>query len=303
MALSSSPSPVLRAASPGPWLVLSSAVVWSFGGAFARFLGDLDPWTVVFWRAVWAAAFLIGFMGLREGPRSLPGLFRAMGAPGLAVALCFTTASTSFVVALQFTTVANVLLIQAGVPLIAALMAWALFGERTSGPTWAAIAAVLIGVAVMVSHSLTGQANPMGDLLGLMVALAFASATVITRRHAHLRMTPAVCLGMMIAAGIAALVLGLRGGTFMVSPARMGLLAGFGALNLGLGLALFVTGARLVPAAIAALLGTAETMLGPVWVWLIFGETPDPRTLLGGGIVLLALIGHLVWQIAERRRP
>ena len=79
------------------------------------------------------------------------------------------------------------------------------------------------------------------------------------------------------------------------------LLAGFGAGSFGLGLALFVTGARLVPAAVAALLGVAETVLGPFWVWLAFGETPAARTLLGGGIVLAALLAHLAWQRARRR--
>ncbi len=81
------------------------------------------------------------------------------------------------------------------------------------------------------------------------------------------------------------------------------MLFGFGVLNLGLGLALFTTGARLVPAAIAALLGIAETMLGPVWVWLFFGEVPAASTLIGGGVVLAALVAHTGWQMAGVRPP
>lgn len=282
----------------GLGLVLGAAVVWSFGGVFARLLGDLDPWAVIFWRSVWAAAFLAGFMLWRDGAGGTARLFRAMGAPGLVVALCFATASTAFVTALQITSVANVLLIQSGVPLIAALMAWALFGERVAGPTWAAIGAVFAGVGVMVSGSLSGAVSPVGDLLALAVAVAFAAATVTTRRHAGVRMAPAVCLGMVLAAGAAAL---LAPG-FAVGPGEMGLLFGFGALNLGLGLALFVTGARLVPAAVAALLGVAETLLGPVWVWAALGEVPGPRTLAGGAMILAALLGHLGWQVAGGRR-
>src|SRR3546814_5556386 len=86
-----------------------------------------------------------------------------MGLPGLAVALCFAIASTSFVVALQFTTVANILLMQAGVPLIAALVCRILFGEQLRVTTWLAIAVVISGVAVMVSDSLTGRVSPVGD--------------------------------------------------------------------------------------------------------------------------------------------
>jgi drug/metabolite transporter (DMT)-like permease len=80
------------------------------------------------------------------------------------------------------------------------------------------------------------------------------------------------------------------------------LLFGFGAVSLGGGLALFVTGARLVPAALAALLGIAETVLGPVWVWLAFGETPGTRTLVGGSLGLAALLGHIALT-ARRTRP
>jgi drug/metabolite transporter (DMT)-like permease len=104
-------------------LVALSAIFWSFGGAIARFIDAPDSWTVVFWRSLWAAAFLIAFMVWRDGLRGTLKLMTGMGWPGLAVALCFATASSAFIVALGYTTVANILLMQAGVPLIAALIA------------------------------------------------------------------------------------------------------------------------------------------------------------------------------------
>ena len=99
----------------------------------------------------------------------------------------------------------------------------------------------------------------------------FSTATVITRRFAHVRMTPATCLGTMIAAAFAP----SQASQFGVSGSDMGFLFAFGALNLGLGLACFATGARLIPAALAALLGTFEPILGPIWVWLIHSEVPS----------------------------
>ena len=108
-------------------LVFLSALCWSFGGAIARYLEVDDSWTVVFWRSFWAAGFLLGFMAWRDGVAGTTTLFRKMGLPGFVVACCFATASTSFVVALRYTTVANILLMQAGVPLLAALIAWACF--------------------------------------------------------------------------------------------------------------------------------------------------------------------------------
>jgi drug/metabolite transporter (DMT)-like permease len=282
----------------GILLVAGSAIVWSFGGAIARFLEVDDSWAVVFWRSLFAAIFLLGFMLWRDGPRGTITLFKGMGLAGLGVALCFAIASSSFVVALAYTTVANILLMQAGVPLIAALLTWTLFREKISAATWAAIAAVIAGVAIMVSESFTGKVSPIGDGLALLISVMFAIATVITRRHAHVRMTPAVCLGTVFAACFASLLVG----HYAVSASDLGWLVAFGALNLGLGLVMFTTGVRLLPAALAALVGTLEPVLGPIWVWLVHNEIPSGRTLLGGAVVFTALVIHLLmdWQRQSR---
>lgn len=296
-----SPAPTLVVSDErvGLLLVFLSAIFWSFGGAIARFIEDADAWTTLFWRSFWAAAFLFGFMVWRDGLRGTIRLFRGMGGPGVAVGVCFAIASSCFVVALSYTTVANIILINASVPLMAALISWIVFRERISLPTWIAIAAVIVGVGVMVSDTIGGSVSPVGDMLALVNAFVFAIATVITRRFAHVRMTPATCLGTVLA-GIFALT---QVSTISVTGYDMSLLFAFGALNLGLGLALFASGARLVPAALAALLGTLETVLGPIWVWLIHGETPSQRTIIGGAIIFAALVTHISLQLRRPSRP
>ena len=255
----------------GALMVLGAALAWSFGGVIARFISIEDSWTVVAWRSIFAAAFLLAFMLWRDGYSGTKRLFRDMGLPGIAVGLCFAASSICFILALGYTTVANILLIQAGVPLIAALM---------------------------VSDSFTAGASPIGDGLAVTIAIFFATATVITRRHSTLRMTPAVCFGAVSAAlvGIA-----LSSG-MAVTMRDLGWLFLFGAFNLGLGMALFVTGARLIPSALAALLSVFEPVLGPIWVWLVHGETPVARTLAGGAVVFLALLAHILWQWKRSRR-
>lgn len=283
----------------GYLLIFLSALVWSFGGTIARFIDTGDNWAVIFWRSLWAVAFLLCFMVWRDGWRGTLKLFRDMGLPGLAVAICFATASTSFVVALSYTTVANILLMQAGVPLLAALLAWALFRERVTVATWMAIAAVIAGVAIMVSESLDGAVSPIGDGLALLIAVMFSIATVVTRRFAHVRMTPATCLGAMLAATFAA----SQASELAVTSHDMGFLFVFGVVNLGLGLAFFTTGARLVPAAVAALIGTFEPILGPVWVWLVHSEVPSLRTIVGGAVVVTALLVHIGLEFKRQARP
>ncbi|MBG1232156.1 DMT family transporter [Aestuariivirga litoralis] len=281
----------------GTALVVSSALLWSIGGTIARFLSVTDSWTIVFWRSLFAALFLLIFMLVNDGPKETAAMFRRMGWAGWAVAVCFAIASTSFVVAMGYTTIANILLIQAGVPLIAALLAWIFFREKVTTPTMLAIAAVIAGVGVMVSESFNGKVSPIGDGLAVVIAVVFAIATVISRHHSEVRMMPAVCLATTIAALFASTQLA----SFAVSKTDFGLLILFGAVNLGAGLAVFTMGVRLIPAAFAALLGTLEPALGPIWVWLVHGEVPSSRTIIGGAVVFVALFIHLFLE--WRRQP
>jgi drug/metabolite transporter (DMT)-like permease len=275
---------------------MASAIIWSFGGTIARFLTTNDSWTILFLRSIWGAAFLMLFLLWRDGRKTIL-LFKTMGYPGIAVAVCFATASGAFIVALQHTTVANILLIQASTPLLAALIGRLAFRERVAPATWVAIGVVILGVTVMVSGSLSGKVSPVGDVLAVLIALMFATATVVSRRYARVRMTPAACLGCLINAAVS---LPLTG-SLAVSTTDMALLFTFGALNLGLGMAFFVTGVRLLPAPVSALIGTLEPVLAPIWVWLMHSEVPSERTLIGGAIVVLALVSHFLWQSLSRR--
>lgn len=306
----------------GATLVFLSALFWSFGGAIARFLTIESSWTIVFWRALFAGLFLLVFLLVRDGPRETLRLYRNMGIPGLAVAFGFAVASTSFIIAIQFTTVANVVLIQAGVPLFAALMAWIVYRERISLSTWIAIAAVIFGVALMVmggpaleridtmlgtdlfspaempSNQLDMSRAWIGNLLAVTIATVFAMVTVVTRRFQNVRQSPGASLGCL-ASCLIALVMAP---TIKVTAGELGILVIFGALNLGLGMALFVTGARMIPSAFAALLGTLETVLGPVWVAIVHHEIPATETIIGGAIVLAALLGYL-YSALRKQQP
>jgi drug/metabolite transporter (DMT)-like permease len=275
--------------SRGVVFVAAAALFWSLGGLLARVV-DTDTWTTVFWRSIFAAAFLLGVTLFQEGRAAWPRVHRiawGMGWPGVAMALCFATASTCFINALARTTVANTLVIQSTSPFIAALLGWAWMGERVRPRSWLAMAAALAGATVMASHS-WGAGTIGGDLLALVTAFAFAAATVIVRRHRALRMTAAAGL-----AGVFSAVFAWRPARPLeAAPDDLALLALFGAAQLGFGLVLFTAGARLIPVAEASLIAVLESVLGPVWVWLALGETPAPAALVGGAIILAALIVH-----------
>lgn len=281
--------------SRGVVLVAAAALCWSTGGLLAR-LVDTDPWTTVFWRSIFTAAFLLVVIFIQERGSAWPQI-RGMGWPGVAMALCFAIASTCFINAVARTTVANTLVIQSTSPFIAALLGWAWMGERVQRRSWIAMAAALAGATVMASHS-WGAGSISGDLLALTTAIAFAGATVIVRRHRHLRMTAAAGLASVFSA-----IFAWRPARPLdVAPDDLALLALFGAAQLGLGLVMFMAGARLIPVAEASLIGVLESVLGPVWVWLALGETPAPAALLGGAIILTALVVHTALDLRGAAR-
>lgn len=281
----------------GALLVVSAALCWSSGGLIAR-IAHTDAWTTVFWRSVFCAAFLVAVV-VAASCREPLAPFRAMGWAGVAMAACFATASTCFIMALTRTSVANVLIMQSLSPFIAGLLGWMWMGERVPLRTWLAMAAALAGTAIMVSGSArrSGLSLLTGDLLALAMAMAFAAATVVVRRQREVRMSAAAAL----AAVFGALVALPQAAPMAAAPRDVLLLALFGAGQLGLGLLLFTAGARLIPVAEASLIAVLESVLGPVWVWLAIGERPGRPTLLGGGVALAALIAHTVADLRHGR--
>jgi len=278
-------------------LVAAAALLWSTGGLLAHLLDGVGTWTVVFWRALFAGLFLLAFLALRDRGAA-PALFRSMGRPGVIVAVCFAVASTCLVVALSLTTVAHTLIIMSTAPLLAAVLARPVLGETVRGRTWLAMAVALAGVAIMASDR-GGEASLVGDLVAFVIAVMLALATVTIRRHSEVRMMPAACLGAFLAAAVALPL----AEPMTVAGGDWGLLAVFGALQFGAGLALFVTGARLAPAAEVSLMAVLEPILGPLWVWLFLAVHPGVAGLVGGATVLGALVAHTVSDLRPRRSP
>ena len=182
---------------------------------------------------------------------------------------------------------AHVLLFQAAAPFLAALLAWALMHERPPGHTWVAMFAALAGVAIMVGGSL-GSGAVTGDVLSLIMTIAFAVVLVVTRRHREISMTPATALGM----AIAFLAMAPFSEPSGLSARDFLLLAALGAGQIALGMILFTAGARLIPAAQAGLITLLEVVLGPLWVWLLYREQPGGLTLVGGAVILAAVLLH-----------
>lgn len=279
-------------------LVAVAALLWSTGGLVVRSLDEVDTWTTVAHRSLWASVFLVLFVVVRDR-RDAARSFTSMGLAGLVVAVCFAVASVAFVVAVGMTTVANTVIAISTAPLVAAVLGRVVLAEPVAGRTWAAAGATIVGAAVMVSGSSAAEATRVGDAVAFLIPLALATATVTIRRHQHVLMVPAMATGTMIAAAVSLPL----AGSLAVGRADLGLLVFFGAGQLGLGLALFGMGARWAPPADVTLVTLIEPVLAPLWVWMVFAEQPGTAALVGGSLVLGALAVHTVVDLRRRTMP
>ncbi len=265
----------------GQVYVALAAVAWSSAGVLQREL-TVDVPTQVAGRALFAMLALFAFVAVAERG-SVVSAFTSMGRAGLAVAFCTAIASGSFIIALNHTTVANVLFMQAVAPIAAAVIAWLALREPVSRRTAVAMLVALGGVGLMVGGP--GGAHGLGLVLSVVMTLAFAVAVVITRHRRDISMAPAICLSQVIVLAVFAPFADAGS----VDAHNLLVIVALGVGQMGLGLAFLTVGARLIPAAEVALITLLEVVLGPLWVWLAFSERPSTTTLIGGSIVLAAV--------------
>jgi drug/metabolite transporter (DMT)-like permease len=268
----------------GQLAIALAAVVWSTAGVIQRQL-SVSVATQVGGRALFAVVALGGYVAVVERGR-VRAACRSVGRAGVAFAVCMAVSSGAFIIALNHASVAQVLFIQAIAPVLAALLGRVFLGERMSMRTVAAMALALLGVGVMVGSP--GGGSALGDGLSLLMAVGFAAAIVIARHRRDVSMAPATALAQLILL-IAALPFMVSGGV-QVGVSDVLWLALFGAGQIGLGLILLTIGARLIPAAEVAMISLLEVVLGPFWVWLAVGQRPTVGTVIGGAVVVAAVI-------------
>ena len=282
MAVSATATTELGSRRRGQVFVALAALAWSSAGVLQREL-SVGTATQVAGRALVAALALLAFVAL-SNRGGLVQAFTSMGRAELAVAALTAVASGTFIVALNHTTVANVLFMQAVAPIAAALIAWVALRESVSRRTAVAMAIALAGVAVMVGGP--GGSHGLGVGLSVVMTLAFALAVVITRHRRDISMAPAICLSQVLVLVVAS-PLSHPGS---IDARDLGLILALGVGQMGLGLAFLTIGARLIPAAEVALITLLEVVLGPLWVWLALSERPSAVTLAGGAVVMGAVV-------------
>ncbi|MFG6413839.1 DMT family transporter [Roseateles sp. DC23W] len=268
------------------FLMLLVTLLWSSAGVVTRHLDAARGFEITFWRSAFNALALVVILGFMRG-RALLAAMR--GAAVWSSGVCWAVMFTAFMVALSLTTVANVLVTMSLSPLFTAVFAWLFLRQPVPARTWAAIVVASVGIGWMFGGQLGGPLA--GVVVALGVPLAAATNWCLLQKVGRQGdMLPAVLIGALISAAVTLpLAWPLQAGTHDLT-----LLAGLGLFQLAIPCLLAVRLARELPSHEIALLGQAETLLGVLWAWLFAGEHPGSAALIGGSLVLLALVANEV---------
>lgn len=252
---------------------------------FARLIGA-PALTIVFWRALTSGLAVGAFVLAFSGPSAFKGLAR-VGWPVLIYGAGIALSGVLFIGAVGHTSVANVVLIIAAMPLITAALARMFLGERIGRRVGVTMAVVFAGLALVAAGSASeAPARLVGDAMALGVPLAYGAALSAARSVRAVSLVPAIPLASLALAG----VLLLLGVSPRVPGAQWPLLVVHGGVFVAAATMLLATGPRFLPAPEVALLVLGETVLTPLLVWAVLDEVPPPLTLLGGAVVLGALV-------------
>ncbi|MGE0211404.1 MAG: DMT family transporter [Parvibaculaceae bacterium] len=275
----------------GVVLVLASAVMFSLAGVLTKMVPS-DSWTIVCWRGLFGAPVIAAYVVWRDGTSLGEGV-ASLGWRGWALATLGSACSLVFIAAFKLTYVANVTLIYATVPFLAAGLGWLMMGERVHRATLAAAGAAIAGVGIMAWGGI-GSGGILGDVLALLMSMGLALYMVLIRLFKD---TPAV-----LAAAVSSVQVFLLGWVvtdpLQVSAEDLMVLAAFG-VTFAASIILLTEGTRLVPAAEAGLFGTAEIPFAILIAWLVLSELPPTASFIGGTIVLVAVVAHAALDFAR----
>ncbi|MDG2025868.1 MAG: DMT family transporter [Acidimicrobiales bacterium] len=243
-----------------------------------------DSWTIAFWVAIFSLV-LYSAMGVVTKEPTPVAAFRAAGWPLLAVAIGATVSQLAFITALTRTSVANVVVIVAAAPVLAALVGWVFLREPTSRRVWVAIVVTVVGVLVIVVRSL-GDPTLDGVLFALLAILAFATNMNLWRRW------PAMSrlVGLSTAAAFVAIVSLIAGVDFGIDGRALFAFVGMGLVFNPIGRLFHTHAPRYVPASEVAMFTPIETVAAPIWAWVGFSEVPEVWTVVGGVIVISGML-------------
>ena len=269
---------------PGPLLIFFGALSLSFGGLIVKSFEGATLWQILFWRSLFFSLTVLAFLLIIYNKKTLTSFYDS-GLAGVIGGIVLSFGFCGYVFAMYNTTVANTNFIISLQILFLALFGYIFLKEKINTLTLTSIILAMIGVLVMVGNSLSpGELS--GNLAAFTMPITFAVLIMIVRKYPTVDMVPA-----QFVAGVSSCLIGfLLSSKIMISPHDifLGFLAGF--FQVGFGFIFITIGARTTPSALVGIIMLSESVLGPLWAFLFVSERPSIFGLLGGAIILFAVL-------------
>ena len=269
---------------PGPLLIFFGALSLSFGGLIVKSFEGATLWQILFWRSLFFSLTVLTFLIITYKSKVLKS-FHVSGLPGFIGGLILSIGFCGYVFAMYNTTVANTNFIISLQILFLAIFGFFFLKEKINLITLISIILAMSGVLLMVGNSLSpGELS--GNLAAFTMPITFAVLIMIVRKFPSVDMVPA-----QFVAGVSSCLIGLSlSPTIMISPHDifLGFLAGF--FQIGFGFIFITIGARTTPSAMVGIIMLSESVLGPIWAFLFVNEIPSLYGLIGGAIILFAVL-------------
>tara|TARA_Y100001970_G_scaffold15705_1_gene17648 strand:- start:76 stop:954 length:879 start_codon:yes stop_codon:yes gene_type:complete len=269
---------------PGPLLIFLGALSLSFGGLIVKSFEGATLWQILFWRSLFFSLTVLAFLIISYKKKIFKSFYES-GLPGVFGGIVLSFGFCGYVFAMYNTTVANTNFIISLQILFLAIFGYFFLKEKINAITLTSIILAMSGVILMVGNSLTpGELS--GNLAAFTMPITFAVLIMIVRKYPTVDMVPA-----QFVAGISSCLIGFLLSTkIMISPNDifLGFLAGF--FQVGFGFIFITIGARTTPSAMVGIIMLSESVLGPVWAFLFVSERPSLFGLIGGAIILFAVL-------------
>lgn len=248
-------------------------------------LVETDHWTVMFWRSLFSAVSLVAIVSFIEKRSPMPAL-RGLFKNGLFCAVLFAGSNACFIFSITHTAAANTLVILASTPFIAAVLSVILTRKNLLARTWLAISLAMVGI-IIVFWGRFGSGSILGDLIAVLCALFMAGTLISISFNPKINSLAAIAFGSLLAA-IFALFMGAYPSA--VSITDMTILCLNGAVVIPVAMGMITFGPKLISAPEVSLIMLLETVLGPLWIWLVLNEQPPRLTFFGGALVIAAIM-------------
>ena len=269
---------------PGPFLVFLGACTLSFGGLIVKSFEGANLWQILFWRSVFFSIVVLFFLILNYKKNFFNSIYK-IGLPGFFGGMVLSCGYAGYVFAMYNTTVANANFIIQTQTIFLAIFGYIFLKEKISKLTLASILLAFSGIFLMLGSSLTAG-QMIGNIAAFVMPISFAVLILTVRKYPSVDMIP-----LQLIAGIGAVIIGYLFSSKIIVSSHdilLGFVAGF--FQVGLGFIFITIGAKTTPSALVGIIMLTEAVLGPLWAWLFINETPPLVVLVGGTIVLSAVL-------------